>query len=83
MYTHPAHTRRGVGRLVLARCEEAAAAEGFTQLELIATLAGAPLYEATGFEAVEALEEPADGIPIPIIRMRKPARVRGVPPAPC
>src|SRR5262245_49698812 len=33
MYTHPSFTRRGVGRRILAGCEEAAAAEGFTQLE--------------------------------------------------
>src|SRR5215207_4673176 len=46
MYTHPAYTRRGVGRLILARCEEAAAAEGFTSVELMATLSGRPLYEA-------------------------------------
>ncbi|PTT73905.1 GNAT family N-acetyltransferase, partial [Pseudomonas sp. HMWF010] len=29
MYTHPAHTRKGVGRLVLEACEAAARAEGF------------------------------------------------------
>src|SRR5436190_3015465 len=40
MYTHPAYARRGVGRLVLARCEAAAAAEGFGSLELMATMAG-------------------------------------------
>lgn len=28
MYTHPAFTRRGVGRLVLSLCEDAARAEG-------------------------------------------------------
>src|SRR5437899_3077580 len=33
MYTHPAYARRGVGRLILSLCEEAAAAEGFARLE--------------------------------------------------
>src|SRR5215213_8561405 len=42
MYTHPAYTRRGAGRLVLETCEAAAAAEGFTTLELMATRSGRP-----------------------------------------
>src|SRR6185295_12175910 len=44
MYTHPSFIRRGVGRLILAQCEEAARAEGFTRAELGATMAGLPLY---------------------------------------
>ena len=72
MYTHPAFTRRGVGRLVLSLCEAAAAAEGFTQLELMSTLAGAPLYRAAGFVEIERTEDASGGAPVPIIRMRKP-----------
>jgi Acetyltransferase (GNAT) domain len=49
MYTHPDFTRRGVGRLVLELCEQAARAEGFTRAELMATMAGAPLYRACGY----------------------------------
>ena len=37
MYTHPAFTRRGVGRLILSLCEQAASAEGFVRAELMAT----------------------------------------------
>ncbi|MDG4788962.1 GNAT family N-acetyltransferase [Micromonospora sp. WMMD1102] len=72
MYTHPDWARRGVGRLILARCEAAAAAEGFRTLELMSTLAGRPLYERTGFVPVEQVEEPADGVPVRLVRMRKP-----------
>ncbi|GAA2516888.1 GNAT family N-acetyltransferase [Winogradskya humida] len=71
MYTHPAFTRRGVGSLVLARCEQAAAAEGFTALELMGTLAGAPLYKAAGFEPLEELADDTGGASVPLIRMRK------------
>ncbi len=71
MYTHPDFTRRGVGRLILARCEQAAAAEGFTTLELMSTMAGQPLYEAAGFLPVERLADAAGGAPVPLLRMRK------------
>jgi len=37
IYTHPRFARRGVGRLVLSLCEQAAAEQGFTRLELRAS----------------------------------------------
>jgi GNAT superfamily N-acetyltransferase len=55
MYTDPRFTRRGVGRLILSLCEDAARAEGFVRAELMATLAGEPLYRACGYSAVERL----------------------------
>src|SRR5438093_6307480 len=33
MYTHPRHTRKGVGRLILILCEAAAKSEGFQRVE--------------------------------------------------
>jgi GNAT superfamily N-acetyltransferase len=71
MYTHPAFTRRGIGRLVISRCEMAAAAEGFTAMELMSTLSGRPLYEAAGFLPLEDIEDTAGGTPVPLVRMRK------------
>ncbi|MDY7085600.1 MAG: GNAT family N-acetyltransferase [Actinomycetota bacterium] len=71
MYTHPGFTRRGVGRMILGLCERAAAAEGFTRLELMATLAGEPLYRSYGFAEVERVEDARGGAPVPIVRMRK------------
>lgn len=71
MYTHPDFTRRGVGRLILAVCEQAAAAEGFTRLQLHATLAGLPLYTAYGFEPLEEVTIDTDGVPIPCVHMTK------------
>jgi len=80
MYTHPGYARRGVGRLILSRCEEAAAAEGFTTLELMGTMSGQPLYEAAGYRVVERLEEAVDGVLVPLVRMRKRLAGSVVPP---
>lgn len=71
MYTYPAFARRGVGRLVLEACQAAAAAEGFTSLELMSTLSGRPLYESFGFQAVEEVQDASGGAPVPLVRMRK------------
>jgi GNAT superfamily N-acetyltransferase len=72
MYTNPLYARRGVGRLILSLCETAAAAEGFTRLELMSTLSGEPLYTAYGFRPLERLVEAAGGVPVPCVRMEKP-----------
>jgi GNAT superfamily N-acetyltransferase len=69
MYTNPAYARRGVGRLILSLCE---AAEGFTRLELMATMSGEPLYTAYGFQPIERLEDDTGGAAVPLVRMEKP-----------
>lgn len=71
MYTHPAHTRTGVGRQVITLCEHAAGAGGFRGMELMSTLAGEPLYRACGYEPVETLTDDRGGVPVPLVRMRK------------
>lgn len=71
MYTNPDYARRGVGRLILELCERAAAAEGFTSLELMGTLSGEPLYRTYGFEPVERIADDRGGAPVPLVRMRK------------
>lgn len=71
MYTHPAYARRGVGSLILALCENAAGAEGFTTLELMGTASGRPLYESAGYAVAETLTDDAGGVPVPLFRMRK------------
>jgi GNAT superfamily N-acetyltransferase len=71
MYTHPAFVRMGVGRLILSLCEDAARAEGFTRVELAATMAGEPLYRACGYEGTERFFDNRGGAPVPILRMTK------------
>jgi GNAT superfamily N-acetyltransferase len=71
MYTHPDHTRRGIGRLILTLCEDAARAEGFRRVELMATMAGEPLYHACGYTGVERIDDNRGGVPVPLVRMQK------------
>ncbi|HEY2047843.1 MAG TPA: GNAT family N-acetyltransferase [Caulobacteraceae bacterium] len=72
MYTHPDFKRRGVGRQILALCESAAAAAGFSRVELMATLAGHPLYSACGYVEIEPVISETELGPVPLIRMGKP-----------
>ena len=71
MYTHPDFARRGVGRLILDLCEAAAKAEGFSRVELMATLSGRALYSQCGYEDIEAIEDDRGGAPVPLVRMGK------------
>jgi GNAT superfamily N-acetyltransferase len=71
MYTHPDFARRGVGRLILELCEAAAHAEGFTRLELMATLSGRALYSRCGYADIEAIEDARGGAAVPLVRMGK------------
>jgi GNAT superfamily N-acetyltransferase len=72
MYTAPAFARRGVGRRILAVCEQDAHAEGFRTLELVATMSGRPLYESYGFVPVEEFEDDRGGTAVPLVRMTRP-----------
>ena len=64
--------RRGIGRRILALCEDAARAEGFRRAELGATMGGLPLYEASGYQPIEMLQvDTPGGIKVPILRMGK------------
>ncbi|HEU0067388.1 MAG TPA: GNAT family N-acetyltransferase [Sphingomonas sp.] len=69
MYTDPGCVRRGIGRAVLAACEAAARAAGFTRAEMMATMAGVRLYRACGYIRLESVPAHVDGIVVPMIRM--------------
>ncbi len=56
-----AHARRGLGRLLLDRCESEAAHAGFKQFALMATLPGKRLYEVCGYVGSAAIEHPLPG----------------------
>jgi len=72
MYTHPDFKRRGVGRLILDICEQAAREAGFREVELMATMSGEPLYRACGYEQIERIIAASkDGVDVPGVRMGK------------
>lgn len=71
MYTHPDHVRKGVGRLILETSESAARAEGFTELEMAATMAGKPFYLRFGYEVESEWEDTNGPIAFPLATMTK------------
>jgi hypothetical protein len=52
-------------------CENAAKAEGFRTMELMATMSGRPLYEVCSYLPVESISDDRGGAPVPLLRMRK------------
>ena len=64
---------RRLGGAILTACVDAARTEGFTQLALMATLPGVPLYKAFGFTEVETVElTMPDGVVLGGVAMKRP-----------
>jgi GNAT superfamily N-acetyltransferase len=71
-FVHPRWARRGIGTLILAACERAAIAAGFTRLEMGATVSGVPFYRAKGYHEIDNQEAAlGNGLVLPIVRMAK------------
>lgn len=71
-FIHPSAARKGIGRIILERCETEAVAEGFHNAEMMATLPGVPLYAVCGYEKAESVAVPVgEGVEIECIRMHK------------
>jgi len=71
-FVHPDFARRGIGRAILAACEAAIVTAKFSTAELVATLAGEPLYAAFSYEVVERCDVPmSGGLKLPVVRMKK------------
>jgi len=74
-FVAPAFARRGIGRALLDRCEQAAAESGFSRFEMMATLPGQRLYAALGYAPgtpVDYVLEP--GLTIRFVPMSKSTR---------
>lgn len=71
-FVHPDWERRGLGRSLLAASEEAIRAAGFEAIELVATLAGEPLYAAHGYVVAARYDPPmSGGLTLPVVRMTR------------
>lgn len=58
MFVRGDFARRGIGRAILTSCADAAKADGYRSLVLMATLPGVPLYAAFGFQEVSREDLP-------------------------
>jgi GNAT superfamily N-acetyltransferase len=74
IFVHPDFARRGLGSLILAHVEGAAAAAGFRRYEMGSTLTGVPLYRLKGYVEVERIAVPLwNGEALPVVKMLKDA----------
>jgi GNAT superfamily N-acetyltransferase len=72
MHTNPDYKRQGIGSKILVVCERAAILSGFKRVELMATMAGEPLYRACGYEVIEPhTSTTSKGVRIPLLKMAR------------
>ena len=73
MFVRADWARRGLGTRILEACEDAARAEGFTELALMATLPGYRLYAHFGFtETARGAITLPDGVLVECVSMTRP-----------
>jgi GNAT superfamily N-acetyltransferase len=71
-FVDPAQARRGIGSMLLERCEREAQAQGYAAVELMATLPGVRLYGARGYlRSAPVYFDLGNGESIEFIPMRK------------
>jgi GNAT superfamily N-acetyltransferase len=71
-FVHPGWARKGIGRSILQVCEEEVRMRHFRSIDLVATLAGVPLYAAFGYAPVQRYEIDLVGnLRLPVVRMTK------------
>jgi GNAT superfamily N-acetyltransferase len=71
-FVDPGYARRGIGSLLLERCEGEARAHGFRKTELMATLPGVRLYAARGYHGDTSVRiDLGEGESIDFVPMQK------------
>jgi GNAT superfamily N-acetyltransferase len=71
-FVHPEWARKGIGSQIMKQCEAAVLEAGFKTIEIIATLAGEPLYRRFGYNVRQKFEIllPNKSV-LPVVRMVK------------
>jgi GNAT superfamily N-acetyltransferase len=71
-FVDPAHARKGIGTMLLEKCESEARLRGFSRVELMSTLPGIRLYSARGYSGVAQVHyEVSPGVAIEFLPMSK------------
>jgi len=71
-FVDPAWARQGIGKMLIQHCETQAMNNGFTAMELGATLPGEPLYKAMGYKSISnIMVDMPDGEKLEVVKMRK------------
>ena len=71
-FVDPAWVRQGIGKMMINHCETEAMKNGFTAMELGATLPGEPLYKAMGYTSISNINaDMPDGETLEVIKMSK------------
>ncbi|HZX59960.1 MAG TPA: GNAT family N-acetyltransferase [Mucilaginibacter sp.] len=71
-FVHPDKARLGVGRMLINACEQAALDNGFSKMEMGATLPGVPFYAKMGYHELNKIDLPLpDGEIMGIVKMGK------------
>lgn len=71
-FVSPAHARQGLGKRLLEACEKAALENGFTEIEMMATLPGVDLYQAFGYKGMQPqIYTLPNGVGLRLVQMRK------------
>ena len=58
--------------MILATAEAAAKEEGFSEIEMAATMSGIPLYRACGYKVESEWFDENGAVPVPLATMWKP-----------
>lgn len=71
-FVHPSIARQGIGHSIMVACEGAIAEAGFDTIEIVATLAGEPLYASFNYAVVRRYDiELKGGLGLPAVEMAK------------
>lgn len=70
-FIHPNHSRKGIAKAILLKCEEEAKLNGFNTLELLSTLPGLKLYSTLGFQPTGKVAYEFEGITVDFVPMTK------------